>query len=73
MNRGRPAWWHLRSPYGLPPLPPCLKSDPCDYDLKMVVVLFPQLISYPPYTNFTMGRCLTYIDTEGILCCRKQS
>lgn len=25
------------------------------------------MISYPPYTNFSRGRCLTFIDTEGLI------
>ena len=30
-----------------------------------VDILFSYDNSYPPYTNFARGRCLTYIDTEG--------
>jgi len=32
---------------------------------KWFLCLIAIMISYPPYTNFSMGRCLTYIDTEG--------
>jgi hypothetical protein len=33
---------------------------------KSLLLLIASMISYPPYTNFSRGRCLTYIDTEEI-------
>jgi hypothetical protein len=32
----------------------------------MVCVLSICDIPYPPYTNFSRGSCITFIDTEGI-------
>jgi len=34
----------------------------------MVCVLFMYDIPYPPYTNFSRGSCITFIDTEGSVC-----
>ncbi|MBL7177876.1 MAG: class I SAM-dependent methyltransferase, partial [Desulfobacteraceae bacterium] len=45
---------------------------PCCGDDPMIVLFKPSLyisfFSYPPYTNFSRGRCLTHIGTEGAKC-----
>jgi hypothetical protein len=41
---------------------PAVKSTPV---LKPKYRFTTMIISYPPYTNFSRGRCLTHIGTEG--------